>query len=173
MKVHPVRVVYEKWDGRPHWEFDTVRLGDDVHGTWLGVVRGTPQARPGASVTAAEDHVVLVAKGGEHCATFYADPGRDASIEVYVDVTCAHRWSDERITMVDLDLDVIRHWNGPVVVDDEDEFAEHRVLLAYPDDVVARALATTKALEGELERRSPPFEGATSERWLTVLRSCV
>ena len=165
------RVVYEKWDGRPHWEFDTVRLGDDAHGTWLGVRRGTPQARPGASVTAATDHVVLVSNGGEHCATFYAAPRHDAAVDVYVDVTCAHRWQDGRITMIDLDLDVIRRWDGTVVVDDEDEFAEHRVLLGYPDDVVERALATTLALQSELKARSVPFDGATSDRWLARLES--
>ena len=168
--MHRVRVVYEKWDGRPHWEFDTVRLGDDVHGTWLGVVRGTPQARPDASVTAAEDHVLLVADAGHYCATFHTDPRR-ATLEVYVDVTCSHRWNDARITMVDLDLDVIRLWDGTVVVDDEDEFAEHRVLLAYPDEVVEHALATTSALRSELKRRSEPFDGAASERWLAVLRA--
>ena len=170
--VRPVRVVYEKWDRRPHWEFDAVRLGDDVHGTWLGVTRGTPQARPGASVIAAEDHVLVVAAGGAHCSTFHSDL-QQGSCEVYVDVTCAHRWNDERITMVDLDLDVIRLWDGAVVIDDEDEFAEHRVLLDYPVDVVERALAATNALQRELERQSAPFDGTTSERWLAVLRSGV
>ena len=170
--MHGVRVVFEKWDGRPHWEFDTVRLGDDVHGAWLGVRRGTPQARPGASVTAAADHVLLVAGSGDHCAGFHAHAER-SPVEVYVDVTCAHRWSDERITMVDLDLDVIRRWDGSVIVDDEEEFADHRVLLDYPDDVVARALAATAALQRDVERRSAPFDGATSERWLAVLRSGV
>lgn len=168
--MQQVRVVYEKWGGRPHWEFDALRLGEDDHGAWLGVTRGTHQARPGLSVRAAADHVVLVAVGGAYCTTFHSDRER-ASIEVYVDITCAHHWQDARITMIDLDLDLIRCWDGTVVIDDEDEFAEHRVLLGYPDDVVENALAATRSLQSQLQRGSAPFDEATSKRWLAALRS--
>ena len=168
--MQPVRVVYEKWDRRPHWEFDALRLGEDEHGVWLGVTRGTHQARPGLAVRAATDHVVLVAVGGAYCGTFHSDRDR-APIEVYVDITCAHRWRDARITMIDLDLDVIRHWDGTVLIDDEDEFAEHRVLLGYPEDVVEGALAGTRLVQTALALQSAPFDEGTSERWLAALRS--
>ena len=160
--MQPVRVAYEKSDGRPHWEFDALRLGVDDHGVWLGVRRGTHQARPGLSVAAAADHVVLVAASGEHCTTFHSDRDR-AAIEVYVDITCGHRWQDGRITMFDLDLDVIRRWDGTVVIDDEDEFAAHRVRFEYPDDVVESALAATQSLQSQLERESAPFDGQPLE----------
>ena len=42
----------------------------------------------------------------------------------------------------DLDLDVIRTGDGTVFVDDEDEFAEHRVSLAYPERWVDQARVT-------------------------------
>ena len=41
--------------------------------------------------------------------------------------------------MVDLDLDVVLTRDGHLYVDDEDEFAEHRVQLGYPAEVVALA----------------------------------
>ena len=57
-----VHVRMLKWGDRPHWQFDSVYLGDDEHGTWLGFPRGTQHdparrrlrlphrpARPGAS----------------------------------------------------------------------------------------------------------------------------
>ena len=43
------------------------------------------------------------------------------------------------VTMVDLDLDVVLTRDGHLYVDDEDEFAEHRVQLGYPAEVVALA----------------------------------
>ena len=168
--MRPVRIVYEKWDGRPHWEFDTVCLGEDAHGAWLGIRRGTAQARPGMSVTAADDHVVLVAASGDHCTTFHFEPAR-APIEVYVDITCTHRWGTERITMIDLDLDVIRRWDGSIVVADEDEFEEHRVLLAYPEEVAESALAATRVAQEQLEQRVAPYDQTVAAGWLTAFRS--
>ncbi len=45
---------------------------------------------------------------------------------------------------VDLDLDVVRGNTGRVWVDDEDEFAEHRVAFDYPEDVVTSAVASAE-----------------------------
>ena len=70
--------------------------------------------------------------------------------------------------MVDLDLDVIRLRDGTVLLDDEDEFAEHRVLYGYPEDVVERALATSRDLLESVRERRPPF-GPIPEKWLDVL----
>ncbi len=43
------------------------------------------------------------------------------------------------MTAVDLDLDVIRRWDGTIALLDEDEFAEHLLALRYPPEVVAAA----------------------------------
>ena len=42
-----VRCEMTKWGGRPHWEYDAVVLGEDLHGTWLGFPAGTTYTRPG------------------------------------------------------------------------------------------------------------------------------
>ena len=71
-----VRVAMEKWGGRPHWEFDAMLLGDDEHGTWLGLPVGTHFARPGAEFTAGNLQVTLVPLGRWWVATFHGEGER-------------------------------------------------------------------------------------------------
>jgi predicted RNA-binding protein associated with RNAse of E/G family len=50
---------------------------------------------------------------------------------LYIDITTVPRWvSGDQVEMVDLDLDVIRRFDGPAEILDEDEFAEHQVRTA-------------------------------------------
>lgn len=51
---------------------------------------------------------------------------------------------------VDLDLDVIRDHDGTVRLDDEDEFAAHRVRYGYPDEVMGEARRSARALQEAL-----------------------
>ena len=54
------------------------------------------------------------------------------------------------VTAVDLDLDVVRGWTGRVWVDDEDEFADHRVRFGYPADVVRMAAPSCEAVRTDV-----------------------
>lgn len=76
-----------------------------------------------------------------------------APTEIYCDVTTPPQWTAPgEVTMVDLDLDVLRDRNGAILLLDEDEFAEHRIRYGYPADVIATAEQTagwlTTALAG-------------------------
>jgi uncharacterized protein len=167
--LRPVRVECRKWPDDPHWEFDGVRLGVDGHGTWIGIAEGTLLASPSRAFHAAADHVTLVPHDAWWLATFYgSDPRRP--FDVYVDVATPAVWhGDQLVRAVDLDLDVIRGTTGRVWVDDEDEFADHRVRLGYPREVVDAALASSEHLLGEVASARPPFDGAHTE-WLARLR---
>ncbi len=68
-------MVFTKWGGLPHWEYDAFRLGEDEHGTWLGIPTGTLVGRPRRGSTLDEDQVVLVPDAG-FVATFFAAGGR-------------------------------------------------------------------------------------------------
>jgi protein associated with RNAse G/E len=71
--------------------------------------------------------------------------------------------------MVDLDLDVVRGRTGRVWVDDEDEFADHRVRFGYPDDLVRLAAASCDDVhEGVLAGRWA-FAPDLGRRWLSRL----
>jgi hypothetical protein len=160
-------MVFTKWGGARHWEYDAVRLGADRHGVWIGSPSGTSMARPGASFVAAYDHVGLVPAGG-YVANFSEDVPA-APFSVYVDICTPPRWVGAVVTTVDLDLDVIRDRAGRVWVDDEDEFAEHRVRLGYPDVVAERAVGSCADVLRAVEAGEPPYDGATALHWLDVL----
>lgn len=171
-----VRCEMTKWGGRPHWEYDAVVLGEDLHGTWLGFPAGTTYTRPGHSFVGERDHVGLVPAGGAwHLAAFHSAAGQGwpslggSGVEVYVDMTTPAEWDGLTLRAVDLDLDVIRGFNGMVIVDDEDEFAEHQVAYGYPDDVIAGALASCEAVLAAVRGRHAPYD-RSGERWLAVLR---
>jgi hypothetical protein len=161
-----------KWGGRPHWEYAAELLGRDRHGWWIGVVAGTRMTRPGAVYEAPTDQVVLVPDPAAPSvgdagwvATFHAVGG---PLRVYVDITTPPEWAGSVVRAVDLDLDVIRENDGRVWVDDEDEFAEHRVRFGYPVDLVAAALGSCAAVQEAVATGAAPYDG-TADRWLAVL----
>ncbi len=170
--MYQVRVRFTKWRERPHWEYDAVRLGEDEHGVWLGAPAGTRLRRPGADFCTPLGFVVLLPRDDAFVATFYAS-GRthlpEGAVETYVDISTSPVWDGATVSMVDLDLDVVRGRTGRVWVDDEDEFADHRVRLGYPDDLVRLATASCDAVRHALSSRCPPYDGAVAARWLSRL----
>jgi uncharacterized protein len=164
----PVRVVMTKWGGRPHWELDAVLLGSDDHGDWVGAPTGTLNARPGAHFVSAVDAVTLVPRAETlawSLPTFQA-PGIWCSL--YVDIATPATWDGRHLRSVDLDLDVIRGDTGRVWIDDEDEFADHRVAFGYPEDVAAAAVAAAEQVHADVTAGRAPFDG-TGDAWLARL----
>jgi predicted RNA-binding protein associated with RNAse of E/G family len=156
------------WDGGAHWEYDALRLGEDRHGTWLGAPHGTPLRRPGAAFVSGWDHVALVPDGAGFLASFYSDASA-SPVRIYVDITTLPTWDGTVVRSVDLDLDVVRDHSGRVFVDDEDEFAEHRVRYGYPEEIVRLAERTCAEVLRAVEAAEAPFDGATAAHWLEVL----
>lgn len=166
----PVRVECRKWPDAPHWEFDAVRLGVDGHGTWVGIAEGTLLSSPTRAFHAAADHVTLVPHDDWWLATFYGHD-HQRPFDVYVDVATPAVWhSPELVRSVDLDLDVIKGTTGRIWVDDEDEFAAHRVELDYPEHVVREAVASAERLERDVTEGRGAFDG-THLDWLERFRS--
>jgi protein associated with RNAse G/E len=99
--------------------------------------------------------------------TFHG-PGGKLGVAVYVDIATPPRWDGGVVRTVDLDLDVIRMRNGWVVVDDEDEFAEHQVVLGYPPEVIALAEASRDRVHAAILDEDPPYDGS-HRRWLRAL----
>ena len=167
-----MRVAFHKWGDRPHWEYDALHLGDDEHGSWLGAPAGTRLSRPGAEFASPQQFVSLVPYDAAFVATFY-DPvcatGEKSVIDLYVDITTVPQWSGDRVTMADLDLDVIRGRSGRVWVDDEDEFADHRVRFGYPDDVVRLAATTCESVRAAVAEAAPPYDKVLAATWLSRL----
>ncbi len=141
----PVAGRFTKWGGGRHWEWDGRYLGSDEHGHWWYAPIGTRCARPGVEFVEASGWVSLVPHEGAYAVGFYP---AHREISIYVDMTTEPVWQRRdtgdggpgwEVTMVDLDVDVVLTRDGDLYVDDEDEFAEHRVQLGYPPEVVALA----------------------------------
>jgi hypothetical protein len=161
------RMVFTKWGGLPHWEYDALVLGEDRHGCWLGLPPGTRLSRPGATFDTSESQVVLV-PDAPFVAAFSA-LGSTSPCDIYVDISTEPVLDGGQVTCVDLDLDVVRGRTGRVWVDDEDEFADHRVRFGYPDELVELALSSCEGVRRAVEMSIEPFDGLTAKRWLDAL----
>jgi protein associated with RNAse G/E len=149
-----VQVVFLKYDGCPHRSYPSRYLGEDDSGTWLGVAAGTPAVLGNRETLREEPYVLLVPHRAWWTAMFNAPPRRT---EIYCDITTPAMWTDETVTVVDLDLDVRRRRWGEIERLDEDEFAEHQVRYGYPDDVVTEATAASFWLAEALGDGTEPF----------------
>jgi hypothetical protein len=166
----PVRIEMTKWGERPHWHIPGRWLGRDEQGDWIGIPAGTRMVRPGRDVLSEVDQVGLVPSDGDDVgrgwlATFHAAPSH---VWVYVDMTTPPIWDGRTLRAVDLDLDVIRGRDGDVVVDDEDEFADHQVELGYPPEIVALAEASRDRVRAAILDGDAPYDGC-HEPWQRVL----
>ncbi len=162
--TRPVRVVYRKYDGSLHWHMELGRLGTDEHGTWLAAPPGSQSQRGRAEpVTFPQAYVLLIPRAGGWTMNCNAEP---CWTELYLDVTTVPRWTDDdQVEMVDLDLDVIRRFDGTAEILDEDEFAEHQVRYGYPPEVIAAAEHTASTLLAAVADGAEPF-GQVCRAWL-------
>jgi uncharacterized protein len=162
-------VRFTKWGGGRHWECDLEPLGADGYGLWLGGRAGIGMRRGDGKVfRQSHDFVMLVPESGCWIASVNA-PSAASSIAVYIDVTDRPLVVDGVVHAVDLDLDVIRRWDGSVAVLDEDEFAEHQIRYGYPPEVIAAAQATCDDLFTRLSAATQPFETEARRRLATFV----
>lgn len=165
--VDLVRVEYRKYDGRPHRGYPAVRLGEDEYGTWLGVPGGDFISSARAAGFKYDDpYVLLVPVDSWWTAMFNSPPRRT---EVYCDITTPAIWADDRVQLIDLDLDVRRRRDAPdVELLDEDEFAIHSRLFGYPPDVTDNAWAAANYLLAAMRSGRQPFASGY-RRWLDLV----
>ena len=119
-----------KYDESLHYRFavEPVYRGEDT----LAVYRGPDGMLESYRGTLrAKEHVLIV---------FYSNQYYNVAIHWnhdwsplmhYVNIATPATWDDERVTAIDLDLDVIRvARDGRILIHDEDEFAEHAVSMS-------------------------------------------
>lgn len=162
-----VELVLRKYDGRPHRRVTGRLLGTDEYGTWIGTPRGSLVRYSYGwrrFEFTREDAVRLIPHNGWWTAMFLSTPARN---DVYCDITTPAEHTPARITVIDLDLDLIRYrTTHQVVIDDEDEFDKNRHLFNYPANVVAAATSATAHLHRALTTAQEPF-GTHHHKWLT------
>ena len=165
-----MRVRFTKWGGKRHHGADLVYLGADEHGDWLGDPIGNQWAGGPKSFVSITDNVLLVPRGRGTTAMFYTEHPEQA-FELYVDITTPPVWHGDLVTAVDLDLDVIRRFDGSWYVDDEDEFAEHQVAYGYPPRVVSAAEAECARVCDELRSGATLLATETADPWMAAFHA--
>jgi uncharacterized protein len=165
-----VRLVFTKYDGSLHWHQTMLYLGEDEHGIWLGASSGaTAQRGAEPPIRFEAPSVQLIPAGGPWWTAVFNDP--PARAEVYCDIATPAQWrGPDEVTMVDLDLDVVRRRPERLVfVDDEDEFAEHQLHFGYPPEVISHAEEAAAWLLAAVNAGAEPF-GSVSQTWLDKVR---
>ena len=135
-----VRLVFTKYDGSLHWHQTMRYLGEDEHGIWLGCPGGATAQRGSEPPVRYERHrssSSRPASGGRPCSTT-----RQPAPTIYCDISTPARWvHDGEVTMVDLDLDVIRRRDGQVLLDDAGRVRRASGPLRVPAELICQARA--------------------------------
>lgn len=161
MTQRTIDIDFRKWVSRPHWRFTMNYLDQDEWGIWLWTPPGSTAQRATEPAQTFEHLNVKLIAPGEWWTAIWNDSGR---YDLYVDIVTPAAWRGDRVTMVDLDLDIIRLADSTVIIDDEDEFAAHQVAYRYPPAVVDRARATADALHRNIQNGQEPFVSVGAAR---------
>lgn len=163
-----IHVDMRKWPDQQHWQFQAERLGEDEFGVWLYAAQGsTIQRGHEPPISLSSGFVAVIPPSEWWMAEFYWN---HPSQEVYVNIGTPSQWHDNRVTSIDLDLDVARMLDASVEVLDEDEFLEHQIRYEYPVDLIAAAREAATLAGEALRNRTEPF-GTAASSWLTAVRS--
>lgn len=164
----PVQVIYRKYDNGLHWHMELGRLGEDEHGTWLGAPAGSTTRRGEEPPVTFEQAYVTLIPSGDRWWTLNCN-AVPCWTELYIDVTTPPRWiAADIVEMVDLDLDVIRRFDGTAEIIDADEFAVNQIHYGYPPDVIAAAERSAADLLRAVQSRADPF-AEVCHSWLARL----
>lgn len=154
----PIHVRSTKYDGSPHWEFDswfvlekgsllvTSNFAGQELQTWKGPWTNPYDTRNHFWVDRWYNVMRLEQPHGG---------GLDGW---YCNVTTPTQYDGANVYYVDLDLDVRVSRDGETEVLDEDEFIEHSERFGYPPEVVDEARRAVDKLVALAQRGEFPFE---------------
>ncbi|MEQ4208563.1 DUF402 domain-containing protein [Actinopolymorpha sp. B9G3] len=157
---------------------ETVVGRDDV-GEWAVLPAGTPIHRDSGTILRYQSAQVFcyphqgwwVARLGGPDATFLASRV-DGTVKSFdnpapdrVDVSTPHVVSPAGVEFVDLVLDVVRHADGTVAVQDEHEVEQEAAAWSIPADHIEQAWRSCTEIVAMMERAMAPFDGSAAY-WL-------
>ena len=158
----PIHVVSTKYDGSPHWEFDSFFVAE--RGPLLIATNFVGQElRNKAGLWKTPYDVRNHFWTDRWYNVMRCDRPRAGGLEYwYCNVTTPAQYDGEAVRYIDLDLDVLVFPDGKMKVVDEDEFLEHSVRMGYPPDVIEQArravdelIALAHAAQFPFEQRAP------------------
>ena len=152
-----------KWPDKPHYAHSGWILGEDDHGLWIELRVGSPIYRGDDIAFHGTGGGLMLAPAHQGWLAWFPEFG---DFELYVDIIDGVTRSDSGITMVDLDLDLIRRRNGEVELLDEDEFALHQIEFGYSADMIEHAEYEAARVLRDVKAGVEPFGGRTATAWM-------
>src|SRR5688572_13266199 len=134
--------------------FDLIDAGEDEHGVWLYGPAGSAWRAPHDTGTLPHDILVLV-QPDRWVVTCWADDPADR--RVGIDVALPPERTATGWRYVDLELDPVRHADGTVEIEDEDEFDDACAGGWIAPDHAAEAERTAKAYAALLREGVEPW----------------
>lgn len=166
--MDPVTVQFYKNPRVLHWGFAGFLLGEDEHGRWVSLPRGSDRWKGETWWRPTQEDAVQCFPHEGWWVLHYNGPVRPVSH--FVDIATQPTLVHGRFEMIDLDLDLVVRVDGTVEVEDEDEFEVNQVSLGYSQDMISRARTETERLAELLRRREEPFF-EVADRWLQAVNS--
>ena len=155
-----VRIASTKYDRSRHYEFDAQLLAHEGPMLRLLVMEGTPYTGYRGEGAIQTTFTALFWTDRDYNLFHNHRPAGRRRITSYANVALPAELNGDVLRWVDLDLDVIVDADGGVILDDEDEFADHRLRFAYPQDVVSRAITARDELMRLAAAGAFPFDRA-------------
>jgi protein associated with RNAse G/E len=153
-----IAVCSTKYDGSPHWEFDSWSIHEEGELLITQNFAGQQLKNPRGLWTTpyhVRNHFWLDERW--YNVMRFEDP-KTAEFSWYCNVTTPAMFDGETVRYVDLDLDIHVWPSGEIKILDEDEFLENSARMAYPPDVVDAARRALDTLLDLAQRRAFPFE---------------
>lgn len=162
--MREIWVERRKWPAVPHYAHEGWVLGEDDYGLWLELRVGSPVYRG--------EEVLFYGTGGglmlvppiDGWLAWFPEFG---DFDLYVDIVSGTTRTESAVTMVDLDLDVIRRRDGSIELLDVDEFELHQVELAYPERLIKHAELVAERVLEAVNAGAEPFGGSAAREWMT------
>jgi protein associated with RNAse G/E len=154
----PIHVVSTKYDGSPHWEFDSFFVAE--RGPLLIATNFAGQElRNKAGLWKTPYDVRNHFWTDRWYNAMRCDRPKGGGLEYwYCNVTTPAEYDGETVRYMDLDLDVLVFPDGRTKVVDEDEFLEHSVRMGYPPDVIEQARRAVDELVALAREGQFPFD---------------
>ncbi|MGH9170001.1 MAG: DUF402 domain-containing protein [Acidimicrobiales bacterium] len=151
-----------KWPSAPHYAVPGRTVGEDEYGLWIELAADHPVYRGDEILFHGSAGLVLAPGRAPGWLAWFPSEG---AFDLYVDIVTDLTRTDGVVTMIDLDLDVVRRRTGEIELLDEDEFATHQVELGYPAEVVEAARRDADFVMQAVTAGTEPFGGLRAAEW--------
>ena len=151
-----------KWPHRPTTIALASVLDEDPFGVWLGITQGDRWWAADGSHAGVFTYsfVKLVPRN-----TFWSACFHPIKYAVDIDIILPVYWRGHILEEVDLELDIVRSFDGNVWIRDQDTFARLRTEGNMPYDIAAEAEHTCYQMRSMVEEACEPF-GSVGFSWL-------